>query len=175
MSTLHLKSLAAMYQQHQPWLLNLFRFKLGNCDDAADLAQDAFLRLLKRPINFDSYTAAQSYLSKMANGMCIDYWRHEQIKQVWLETLATRPHATIPSPEQQAVLLELMKDVDCMLRELSSNARTAFLLSQLDGLTYAEIAAVIHVSERMVKKYMAEAMLKCLIFKTQLDTATTEP
>ena len=50
-----------------------------------------------------------------------------------------------------------------MLDRLNPKARAAFLLSQLDGLTYAEIAAQLAVSERMVKKYMAQAMLQCLL------------
>jgi RNA polymerase sigma-70 factor (ECF subfamily) len=42
-------------------------------------------------------------------------------------------------------------------------ARQAFLLAQLDGLTYAQIAGQLDVSERMVKKYMAQAMLQCML------------
>lgn len=171
MSILSARSIADVYHQHQPWLLNVFRYKLGNYDDAADLAQDAFIRLLKKPITFESSAATKAYLSKMANGMCIDFWRHEQIKQTWLETLAAHPSAVIPSPEQQTLLLELMVEVDAMLRQLSINARSAFLLSQIDGLTYSQVASVLNVSERMIKKYMAEAMLKCLVFKAQLNNA----
>lgn len=40
--------------------------------------------------------------------------------------------------------------------------RAAFLLAHLEGYTYLEIAARLKVSERMVKKYMAQAMLHCL-------------
>jgi len=36
-------------------------------------------------------------------------------------------------------------------------------MAQLDGLTYGAIAEHIGVSERMVKKYMAQAMLHCLL------------
>jgi RNA polymerase sigma-70 factor (ECF subfamily) len=35
-------------------------------------------------------------------------------------------------------------------------------MSQLDGLTYIEIGQRLGVSDRMVKKYMARAMLHCL-------------
>lgn len=50
-----------------------------------------------------------------------------------------------------------------MLDTLSPRARQAFLLAQLDGLTYAQIAGQLDVSERMVKKYMAQAMLQCML------------
>ncbi|MNJ69247.1 putative RNA polymerase sigma factor FecI [compost metagenome] len=50
-----------------------------------------------------------------------------------------------------------------MLDRLPHKARRAFLMSQLQGMTYAAIAAELEVSERMVKKYMAQAMLHCLM------------
>lgn len=49
-----------------------------------------------------------------------------------------------------------------MLQGLPEKVRTAFLMSQVGGSTYAKIATELSVSERMVKKYMAQAMLHCL-------------
>ncbi len=50
-----------------------------------------------------------------------------------------------------------------MLARLPAKASAAFLMSQLHGMTYAAIAAELGVSERMIKKYMAQAMLHCLL------------
>ena len=44
----------------------------------------------------------------------------------------------------------------------STEAREAFVLSQLEGLGYAEIAARLQVSERTVKRYMAQGFEQCL-------------
>lgn len=49
-----------------------------------------------------------------------------------------------------------------MQGRLKPKVREAFLLSQLDGLTYKQIGERLGVGERMVKKYMAQAMLCCL-------------
>lgn len=48
------------------------------------------------------------------------------------------------------------------LAGLAERPRRAFLLARLSGLGYAEIGQQLGVSERMVKKYMAQAMLHCL-------------
>ena len=40
----------SLYQNHHPWLESLLRKRLGNRDDAADLAQDTFVRLLRSPL-----------------------------------------------------------------------------------------------------------------------------
>ena len=67
-----------------------------------------------------------------------------------------------PSPEAQALILETLIELDALLDRLPARVRQAFLLAQLEGLTYAVIAERLGVSERMVKKYMAQAMLHCL-------------
>ena len=61
--------------------------------------------------------------------------------------------------------LQTLQLVDAMLRRINPKARAAFLLSQLDGLTYAAIAAQLKVSERMVKRYMAQARFECLLLE----------
>jgi RNA polymerase sigma factor (sigma-70 family) len=61
------------------------------------------------------------------------------------------------------LVVEALMQVDAMLARLPNKVRRAFLLSQLHGMTYAAIGAELGVSERMVKKYMAQAMLHCLM------------
>ncbi len=46
---------------------------------------------------------------------------------------------------------------------LQAQVRRAFLLSQLDGLGYRDIAERLEVSERTVKRYMAQAYEHCLL------------
>ena len=63
-------------------------------------------------------------------------------------------------------------DFQRMLRSLSEKVRAAFIMSQLQGMTYAQIALALQVSERMVKKYMAQAMLHCVLLEAELSDAT---
>ena len=53
--------------------------------------------------------------------------------------------------------------MDALLDRLPEKVRTAFLLSQLEGLTYAAIAEHLVVSERTVKRYMARALEECIL------------
>ncbi|MGG2141888.1 sigma factor-like helix-turn-helix DNA-binding protein [Symbiopectobacterium sp. RP] len=52
-----------------------------------------------------------------------------------------------------------------MLSTLSAKARQAFLWGHIDGLTYQQVADRLAVCDRMVKKYMAQAMFACLTCK----------
>jgi RNA polymerase sigma-70 factor (ECF subfamily) len=49
-----------------------------------------------------------------------------------------------------------------MLRDLPEKTRQAFLMSQIDGLTYQQIADALGVSLISVKRYMRDAFLACL-------------
>lgn len=154
-------TLASLYSSHQGWLHNWLWRKLGCKDGAEDLAHDTFLRMLSSdPLVLNE---PRAYLSTIANGLLVNHWRRLAIERSYLEALSAMPEPLVPSPEEQALVIEMLCQIDAMLDKLPQKARMAFLLSQLDGLTYREIAAELQVSERMVKKYMAQAMLQCVL------------
>lgn len=156
-----------LYADHHAWLRSWIQRRLGNTADAADLAHDAFLRLLVKPKVFGSAPEARVYLRSMANGLCIDLWRHREVEQAWLDALAARPEALEPSPEHRAIVIETLCEIGAMLAKLPEKTATAFMLAQVHGMTYKEIGIELRVSERMVKKYMAQAMLHCALIEAK--------
>lgn len=156
-------SVNSLYSEHHSWLRNWLRHKLGCPDQAADLAQDTFIRLMTGRRDAAALRSPRAYLSTIAHGLLVNQWRRLELERAWLEALAGLPEPLAASPEEQALALEALHAVDAMIRRLPARVREAFLLAQLDGLRYAQIAVQLGVSERMVKKYMAQAMLQCLL------------
>lgn len=163
----HSASIEHLYLDHHNWLQAWLRRRLGCAADAADLAQDAFVRLLATPKRFNSPPEARGYLRTMANGLCIDLWRRREVEQAWLQALACRPEAVEPSPEQRALIVETLLEIGDMLSRLSQKAASAFIMAQVDGLPYREIATQLGVSDRMIKKYIAQAMLQCALIEAE--------
>lgn len=161
-----------LYLHHHSWLRGILRKRLGNFSDAADLAHDVFIQLLLKPRSFDSNEGARAYLSVMAHGMCVDLWRRKELEKAWLNTLQLHAGTIVISTEHKVLILETLYQIDAMLRSLSEKVRAAFIMSQLQGMTYAQIALALQVSERMVKKYMAQAMLHCVLLEAELSDAT---
>jgi RNA polymerase sigma-70 factor (ECF subfamily) len=155
-------SVETLYCDHHGWLQGWLHRRLGDATDAADLAHDAFLRLLQMPRQFDSTPEARSYLRAMANGLCVDLWRRRSIEQAWLDTLAAQPEAVAPSAEHQAIVLEALREIDTMLSNLPLKAARAFVMVMGGDMTHKEVANALTVSTRTVTTYIAQAMMHCL-------------
>ncbi|KUM34334.1 sigma-70 family RNA polymerase sigma factor [Pseudomonas sp. EpS/L25] len=151
-----------LYLDHHGWLRERLQRRLGCLGQAADLAQDTFVRLLAREGELGRLREPRAFLATVAQGLLANHWRRQALERAYLEALAARPEEVQPSPEDQALILETLTELDALLDRLPTRVRQAFLLAQLEGLTYAVIAQRLGVSERMVKKYMAQAMLHCL-------------
>lgn len=153
-----------LYSEHQNWLKSWLYQRLGNSAEAADLTQDTFVRLLVLPSSrhFSSSEQARGYLRATAKNLCIDLWRRKEIEQAWQDTLASYPEETVPSAERQAAVLEALEEINQMLSNLPPKAAKAFLLAVVCQMTDAETAIKLGVSDRMVRKYVAKAMLACL-------------
>ncbi|MDO6453171.1 sigma-70 family RNA polymerase sigma factor [Neptunomonas phycophila] len=153
------KEFEKLYQLHHSWLRNLLFHLLGNNEDAADLAQDAFIRLWHRPKTLDTTQQVRAYLRVIARGLCVDLWRRRQVEQAWLDTLANHPDIEAPSTEHQVTILQALTDIDHMLISLPKNVSKAFTLSVIQGKTGKEIANELSVSERMVRHYLSNSQL----------------
>lgn len=156
------QTVETLYTEHHGWLRQWLGQRMGCPALAADLAHDTFLRLLARPRSLNNTHSARGYLRTVAERLCIDLWRRRAVEQAWLEVLAARPEEVEISPEDHAVIVETFCEIDEMLRRLPPKVARAFLLAQIDGLTYKDIAHRLGVSERTVKSYMAKAMLECM-------------
>lgn len=157
----HGDAVGQLYGEHHGWLLASLRHKLGSAHLAADLAHDTFVRVLAARAHV-TLLQPRAYLCTIAHGLAVNHWRRLDVERAYLDALACLPEALAPSPEERLLVLEALHQADAMLARLPHKARRAFLLHQLDGHTYAEIARELGVSERMVRKYMAQAMLQCL-------------
>jgi len=157
-----LPPLHTLYQDHHGWLHSWLRRKLGCTHTAADLSHDVFLRVLKGCQPVDALREPRAWLTSIAKHIVVDHWRRQDIERAYRESLSAMPEAVVPSPEQDQLIIEALLQIDAVLRQLPAKVRQAFLLSQLDGLTYAEIAVQLGTSQVTIKRYMRTAFLACM-------------
>jgi RNA polymerase sigma factor (sigma-70 family) len=154
-----------LYRQHHRWLESWLRHKLDSVDNASDIAQDTFLRILKQgdQNSLRQLNEPRAYLRTVAKRVLINFYDRQTLERSYLETLAHMPEPYLPSPEQRMIIFEALQEIDTLLDALPAKIRKTFLLSQLDGLTYAQVAESQGISERTVKRYMATAFEQCLL------------
>lgn len=157
------KILHALYRDHRGWLECWLRRRMGNAWDAADLSQDTFLRVLSSSQQIADLREPRAYLLTVGKRLLSNFYKRRSLEEAYLEALAQLPEDSVPSPEQRWLLLETLQALDELLNGLPALVRRAFLWSQLEGLGYREIAERLRVSERTVKRYMAQAYEHCLL------------
>jgi len=143
-------------------LRSWLRHRLNNSADAADLAQDTFVRvLLARTAS--SLKEPRHYLTTIARGLVIDLYRRRSLEQAYLEALQLRPEAYAPSAEIRAQILDSLLAIDRLLDGLGTRTRQIFLAVQLDGLSYEKTAERCGVSVSTVRKHLARGLMHCLL------------
>lgn len=171
MSSVDSSNINTLYNEHHPWLVRLLVNKVNCPYDAADIAQDAFIRLLNQPKSFSSTREAKAYLSKLGKGLSIDLYRRKQIEQAWLDSLASQVESYYPSAEQQVIIVQALAEVDAMLRGLPEKVANAFIQTMIYGKTAKEIAQQLQVSDRTIRNYLSQAMLACISLQARQQIA----
>jgi RNA polymerase sigma-70 factor (ECF subfamily) len=152
-----------LYRDHRCWLEGWLRRRMSNGHDAADLSQDTFVRLLASSQSIADLQEPRAYLATVGKRLLTNFYKRRSLEQAYLNALALLPEDCVPSPEQRWILLETLQALDELLDGLPRPVRRAFLWSQLEGLTYQDIAERLSVSERTIKRYMAQAYEHCLL------------
>lgn len=157
-----LQAVEAIYHDHHQWLCGWLRRKLDNAAEAADLAQDVFIRVLQCR-DWQTPREPRAWLTTTATRLLIDQVRRRAIERSYLDTMmAAAPNAlALPSSEQLYEVVETLAAILRMLDGLAERPRAAFLLHRIDGLPQAEIAVRLGVSTSMVKQYIAQVMVHC--------------
>ena len=150
----------SLYHAHHNWLTGWLRRKLGCPHNAADLAQDTFIRVLTAreaaPI-----IEPRAFLTTVAKRVLFNYYRRQDLERAYLDALAQMPEQVAPSEEEKAIILQTLVELDQLLDGLPRQVKRAFLLAQVDGLKQGEIALELGISIATVKRHLNKAALRC--------------
>ena len=150
----------SLYHDHHSWLTGWLRRRLGCPDSAADLAQDTFIRVLsaREPA---AIIEPRAFLTTLAKRVLFNHYRRQDLERAYLKSLAQMPEMVAPSEEDKAIILQTLVELDQLLDGLPRLVKRAFLLAQVDGLTYPQIAAELGISVATVKRHLQKAALRC--------------
>ena len=134
-----------------------FAYRLsGNHHEAQDLLQEALYRAYKSFGCFEAGTAFDRWLYQIIHNLYIDHYRKKKNRPLVSSIDEPVPYLEnekafeIPdwtaNPEQEAVRGELSNQIQIGLEELPAEYRSAVILCDIQGLSYEEIAQILHCS-----------------------------
>lgn len=160
-----------LFRDHNEALVRFLALRLRSQQEARDVAQEAYVRLLKldQP---GAVSFLRAFLFKTAANIAVDRIRHEQMaRRVVRESKFLDELSAQPTPEQFATDAQELKLVERLIAELPPKCRRAFLLHKFYGLDFTDIAKQMGLGERMVRTYVFRALLYC---RAGLDAARAD-
>src|SRR5690349_5959867 len=140
-------------RRHERQVLRTALHLLGRMEDAQDTAQEVFLRVYKHLRRFDERREFAPWLYRIAVNVCRDIARKRGRETTLDESARRMQSADSAQAEQRRMLMRA-------LQELPAKERAALVLRDLEGLTTAEVAAILGSSESTVRSQISTARVK---------------
>lgn len=158
-SALSGEELATLFRTQRSRLCRSVRHRVGDVEEAADLVQDAFVRLAQaHPAG--ALRAPQAYLQRIVGNLLRDRAKRARHRIVVVDEAvsAAREPAAGPEQEWNLEVNDLRASYVAALAELSPRTREVFLLHRVEELRYRDIAERLGISVPTVEYHIARAL-----------------
>ena len=129
---------------------------ISSQDDAMDLAQNIFIKIWMQRTNLTKIRSFEAFLHTMTRNAAIDYGRTHKIKIPLTEVDFNRKGGY--ESESEFYAKEIEAQVAHMIKLMPSKRRKVFILSRLEGKSYAEIAELLGISRKTVENHINLAL-----------------
>lgn len=157
--------LVTKYQRRVAALINA---SVRNAAVAEELTQEAFLRAYCSLPGFRFESAFSTWLYAIARNLTMSYFRDGQVRaetaipmDLLTETMALQENASwegcVSGPDEHLCGVQLVAGIEQSIANLSPRMRSAFLLRELDDLSYQEIAEQLIVPLNTVRSLIFRA------------------
>jgi len=147
-----------LFEAERGWLKGLAYRMLGSISDAEDIVQEAWIRWAQ--CDLAEVRSPRGYLTSIVTRLCIDHARLARVRrETYVGTWLPEPVAEgTPLPSQQAELADSLSMAFLLLLErLTPAERTAYLLREVFGCGYGELAESLEKNETACRQLVSRA------------------
>jgi RNA polymerase sigma factor (sigma-70 family) len=153
----------AAFREHHASLVQYLRRRVGSDADARDIAQEAYLRLLRYHENQD-LDSLKALLFRIATNL-VGMRARTARTQHWADHRPLDEELVLPtndpSQEQRVAGEQQLDRMMEVIKRLPSKCQQVFVLSRFHDMSYPEIATRCGISVKMVEKHIAKALAIC--------------
>lgn len=149
------ETIAAYYTLHRDEVVGFVAMRIGNADEAQDLVQDVFVRLL-RSDKLISSTTLPALVFTMARNVVIDWFRRHRVLEEYEHYIVGSGDRN-ESMESVISARELMERMERTLARLAPECGEAYRLHIYDGMQVGQIAKEMQQPYRAVEYRIGQA------------------
>lgn len=155
-------AVSELFRQHNRTLVRFLDARLQNEQEAREMAQEAYVRLLELG-RTGAVGFLRAYLFRIAFNLAMDRIRSRKSRSR-LDAAKLQPVEDIFEQsfvEKHVLAADELQVFRASLEELPEHHRQALVMNRLDGLSTAEIGRRLGKSERMIRRYVVYALIYC--------------
>ena len=167
------RAFRALLDKYERAVFSICLRMVRNRDQAADLAQESFIKVFASLDRYNPAFAFSSWLFKITSNLCIDYLRKRRITTYAMDEpvesekgeFARQYEAPDPTPEETFSRNEKMQKLEAGIAALPEHYRIMLVLRHQEDLSYEEIAESLSIPLGTVKAriHRAREMLKVIL------------
>lgn len=157
-----------LMRRHNQRVYRAVRAVLGSEEEVEDVMQQAYLNAYSHLDQFAGEARFTTWLTRIAVNEALARRRRGAFTVQGDDDMTMRIPSGTPDPEQQAAAAELRDVMEREIEALPAAFRTVFILREVEGLSTAETAGTLNISEDLVKTrlHRARAALRENLFRT---------
>jgi RNA polymerase sigma-70 factor (TIGR02957 family) len=169
----------SQYTEYRPLMFSIAYRMTGSVTDAEDIVQEAFLRASKAPASQDGgVESPKAYLATVTTRLAIDHLRSARVRrESYVGTWLPEPliEAAEPGPAELAETSDSLSMAFLVLLEsLAPAERAIFLLREVFGYDYGEIAEITSKTEAACRQVFTRARRRIDEGKPRFETSRAE-
>ncbi|MFT4416208.1 RNA polymerase sigma factor [Fredinandcohnia humi] len=145
------ESIGRIYEQNY---LDVYRFLIcfsGNQNDAEDMTQEVFIRVLNNLSNFNKGNNLKTWIFSIAKHVAIDHYRKKRFTSIFKEGFFRQLESLEKGPNELIEQNESKKFVRDAIFKLKPNYRAVVILRGINEFSIKETSEILQCSESKVK------------------------
>ena len=142
-----------LIRRHQKAVYNAAYRLVGNPDDAAEIAQQSFLKMMEKLDQYDSNFKFFSWIYRITINEAINFLRKKNTQHLEPETL----ESVSPGPAESLGQLEVQEKVQKALMNLKDDYRSVIVLKHFVGCNYQDIGEILQIPVGKVRSRLFTA------------------